>query len=52
MALRTVEIDAGNHGHKERYTATYLCAFSIATGELVMREQRVGAKKYEGLVFL
>ncbi len=52
VALRTMEIDAGNHGHASRYTESFLCAFSIVTGQVLLKEQRVGYKKYEGLAFL
>lgn len=51
-ALRTVEIDPGNHGYKNRYTETFISVFNIVTGETIMKETRVGYKKYEGLVFL
>lgn len=51
-ALRTIEIDPGNHGYKNRYTETFLGVFNIVTGEMLLKETRVGYKKYEGLVFL
>lgn len=51
-ALRTIEIDAGNNGQSSRYTETFISVFSIASGEMIVEEQSLGAKKYEGLVFL
>lgn len=52
VALRTIEVDAGNHGFANRYTESFISAFNIMTGDLLLTEQRVGYKKYEGLVFL
>ncbi len=52
VALRTIEVDAGNHGYAKRYTETFISAFNIVTGQVLLKETRVGYKKYEGLVFL
>lgn len=52
MALRTTEIENSLQSGQGRETATFLTAFEIPSGNLVIQEQSFTSKKFEGLVFL
>lgn len=52
LALRTIEIESSTSPEPGRETATFLSAFELPSGKLILREQSFTAKKFEGLVFL
>lgn len=52
LALRTIEVESNAPSGRSRETATFLSAFEIPSGQLLVREQSFTSKKFEGLVFL
>lgn len=52
LALRTIEIERNTSPAPGRETATFLSAFEVPSGKLILREQSFTPKKFEGLVFL
>lgn len=51
-AIRTIETEGNVSSGKGRETASFISVFELKTGKILLAEEKISSKKFEGLVFL